>query len=94
MKTPHPKLSLKDKHTFYLEQMKKLDDEKKLLKNHIRWLSSESDQVKDSDFYRYIAEQKEILKQKQVLREKYRLIVRRLKETIKNKNRHVNSGIL
>jgi hypothetical protein len=93
MKLAHPKLSLKEKHLFYLIEMELMDVENNKLKRHIRWLSSESDQVKDRCFYKHIADLKEKLQVGRELREKYRSKVRRLKETIKNEHRHLNNGI-
>ncbi len=81
-------LSLKSKHHFYVSQLKQLDEVNRILKDRIRLLSSNSPIEKDAAFLALIKRFKIRVEKNCQLREKYRLRVRRLKGTIKEKNRH------
>lgn len=83
-------LSLSDKRHFYIVQLNELDALNRDLKDRICTLSSHSNLPKNNAFLSLISRLKRLVEANCQLREQYRLRVRRLKGTIKEKNRHDN----
>lgn len=90
MNRPLHYYSFSAKHAFYLGEMNKCDLENKRIKRDIMWLSSKSTAAKNAKFHAAIDGLNVELRDNQEIRERYRLLVRRYKETIKNQNRHKN----
>lgn len=92
LKTPPPYYSVEDKRQFYITQMNALDDVNNKLRERIRRMSSDSHERKDNDFHTRRMTYVNQLEAGRILREAYRMRVRRLKETQKNINRKRNGS--
>jgi len=85
--------SFKGKHLFYLTRMRECDDANNVLKERIKFLSSDTAMKKSARFQSMITNLKEALKTGRDLRERYRVLVRRYKETMKNQSRANNGNV-
>jgi len=92
LKMTYRHLSLADKKRHFVKCMHYLDVKNNILISKIDELRQHGCKHKDLEFYQLIKALKVELKAGRALREGYRKKIRRIKETIKNKNRVLFNG--